>query len=66
MAAGLASFPGEVRILLGTADRTAQLFEAAWDRNDPRIRRCEGAGHAYVEPAHRAWLEAELLALLRR
>jgi exosortase A-associated hydrolase 1 len=66
MAEGLAGFPGEVRILLGTADRTAQLFEAAWDRNDPRIRRCEGAGHAYVEPAHRAWLEAQLLALLRR
>lgn len=65
MAAGLASFTGDVRILLATADRTAQVFEAAWDRNDPRIRRCEGAGHAYVEPEHRAWLEAQLLEALR-
>jgi exosortase A-associated hydrolase 1 len=65
MAAGLATFAGEVRILLATADRTAQVFETAWDRSDPRIRRCEGAGHAYVEPEHRAWLEAQLLELLR-
>jgi exosortase A-associated hydrolase 1 len=65
MAAGLAGFTGDVRILLATADRTAQVFEAAWDRNDPRIRRCEGAGHAYVEPEHRAWLEAQLLEALR-
>ncbi|WP_066533067.1 hydrolase 1, exosortase A system-associated [Erythrobacter sp. CCH5-A1] len=65
MAAGLAGFTGEVRILLATADRTAQVFEAAWDRNDPRIRRCEGGTHAYVDPAHRAWLEAQLLEALR-
>ncbi|MBU7581089.1 MAG: hydrolase 1, exosortase A system-associated [Porphyrobacter sp.] len=65
MAAGLASFTGPVSILLATADRTAQVFETAWDRNDPRIRRCEGAGHAYVEPEHRAWLEAQLLEMLR-
>ena len=65
MAAGLAGFTGSVSILLATADRTAQVFEAAWDRNDPRIRRCEGAGHAYVEPEHRDWLEAQILASLR-
>ena len=65
MAAGLAEFGGPVRILLATADRTAQMFEAAWDRDDPRIHRCHGAGHAYVEPAHRAWLEAQLLEMLR-
>lgn len=65
MAAGLTGFTGEVRILLATADRTAQVFEAAWDKSDPRIRRCEGAGHAYVEPDHRAWLEAQLLEALR-
>ncbi len=63
--AGLASFTGDARILLATADRTAQVFEAAWDKGDPRIRRCEGAGHAYVEPAHRDWLKAEILAALR-
>ena len=65
MAQGLATFSGDVRILLAAADRTAQLFEAAWDRSDPRIRRCEGAGHAYVEPVHRDWLEAQILAALR-
>ncbi|WP_017664656.1 hydrolase 1, exosortase A system-associated [Porphyrobacter sp. AAP82] len=65
MAAGLAGFTGDVRILLATADRTAQVFEAAWDRNDPRIRRCEGGTHAYVDPAHSAWLEAQLLDALR-
>mgnify|MGYP002779730599 FL=1 len=65
MAAGLAQFGGEVRILLAGADRTAQVFESAWDKADPRIRRCEGAGHAYVEPEHRSWLEAQLLEMLR-
>lgn len=65
MAAGLAGFGGEVRILIAAADRTAQVFESAWDRNDPRIRRCEGAGHAYVEPEHRAWLQAQLIEMLR-
>ncbi|MFM7348125.1 MAG: hydrolase 1, exosortase A system-associated [Erythrobacter sp.] len=65
MATGLASFPGPVRILLATADRTAQVFESAWEKADPRIRRCDGAGHAYVEPEHRAWLEAQLLEMLR-
>lgn len=65
MATGLATFTGKVRILIATADRTAQVFEAAWDRNDPRIYRCEGAGHAYVEPQHRDWLEAQILASLR-
>ncbi len=65
MAAGLSGFAGPVRILLATADRTAQVFEAAWDRSDPRIQRCEGAGHAYVELAHRDWLEAQILASLK-
>ena len=65
MRAGIAGFCGDIRILVATADRTAQIFEAAWDRSDPRIRRCEGAGHAYVEPAHRDWLEAQVLASLR-
>lgn len=68
MRAGLATFTGDVRILVATADRTAQVFEAAWGaveaNGDPRIRRCEGAGHAYVEPEHRDWLEAQILAAL--
>lgn len=65
MRAGIADFAGEVRILLATADRTAQVFESAWDKADPRVARCEGAGHAYVEREHRAWLEAKVLAALR-
>lgn len=63
---GLAGFDGNVSILLATGDRTAQVFESAWDKNDPRIHRCEGAGHAYVEPDHRDWLEAQILAALRK
>lgn len=65
MRAGIAEFAGDLRILLATADRTAQVFEAAWGTPDPRIRRCAGAGHAYVEPAHRDWLTAEILSALR-
>ncbi len=65
MREGIAGFSGEIRILLAAADRTAQVFEAAWDKGDPRIRRCQGAGHAYVEPAHRDWLQAQILAALR-
>lgn len=62
---GLERFDGQVTILLATGDRTAQLFEAAWDKHDPRIVRCEGAGHAYVEPEHRIWLEKQVLKALR-
>ncbi|MEP3420844.1 MAG: hydrolase 1, exosortase A system-associated [Erythrobacter sp.] len=62
---GLDQFGGAVTFLVATGDRTAQLFEAAWDKNDPRIRRCDGAGHAYVEQPHREWLESAILAALR-
>jgi hypothetical protein len=65
MRTGIEGYSGAVRILLATADRTAQVFETAWDKGDQRIRRCEGAGHAYVEPAHRDWLVAEILPVLR-
>lgn len=65
MRAGLKRFDGPVRILLASADRTAQTFEASWDGADPRIHRCEGAGHAFVEPAHRDWLDKQILAALR-
>jgi exosortase A-associated hydrolase 1 len=64
MAEGLAGYTGQVAILIATADRTAKVFEAAWDKQDPRIHRCEGAGHAYVEPEHRDWLEAQILSSL--
>lgn len=65
MAAGLAAFRGDVRIVLAGADRTAQLFEAVWPPGDPRIARCPGAGHAYVAPEHRAWLDRQVLEMLR-
>ncbi|MEM8723934.1 MAG: hydrolase 1, exosortase A system-associated [Pseudomonadota bacterium] len=65
MRAGLEQFSGPVRILLASADRTAQVFDESWDKSDPRIARCEGAGHAYVETEHRDWLEAQILAALR-
>lgn len=65
MRAGLEGYAGDTRFLLATADRTAQQFEALWDRADPRIARCEGAGHSYVDPAHREWLKNQVLAALR-
>lgn len=65
MRGALEEFDGNVHFLLAGADRTAKAFEAAWNKSDPRIKRCEGAGHAYVEAAHRDWLEAQVLAALR-
>ena len=65
MAAGLAGFAGPVKILLASADRTAQVFEDSWDKADPRILRCEGASHAFVEPPSRDWLDRQLLEMLR-
>lgn len=65
MKEGLSKFDGPVRILLATADRTAQTFESHWKAEDSRIHRCDGAGHAYSEPEHRAWLQSEILAALR-
>lgn len=64
MASGLAGFKGDVRILLASKDRTAQAFVEAWDKNDPRCRTCEGAGHAFAEKHARAWLIEQLLAAL--
>ncbi|MCP5396411.1 MAG: hydrolase 1, exosortase A system-associated [Sphingomonadaceae bacterium] len=65
MAAGIEGYTGKVQFLIATADRTAQVFESRWDRSDPRIARCEGATHAYVEAESMAWLEKQLLAALR-
>lgn len=66
MREGLERFDGKVRILLADQDRTAQLFESAWDRQDPRIAHCPTAGHSYVLPEHRDWLTAQVLGCLRR
>lgn len=65
MRQGIKAYEGNVRILLATADRTAQVFESHWDTGDLRIARCEGAGHAYVEPEHQKWLKAKILEALR-
>ena len=65
LAEGISDFEGKVTFLLATADRTAQVFESNWDRTDPRIRRCEGAGHSYVEPHARVWLRKQILEALR-
>jgi exosortase A-associated hydrolase 1 len=53
-----------VRILLAERDRTAQIFLAGWDKNDPRIVHCSGASHAFVEPAAREWIFQQILAAL--
>ena len=63
--AGLSEFTGPVRILLAEADRTAQVFLENWDPSDTRIARCPQAGHAYVEPHARQWLEERMLESLR-
>jgi exosortase A-associated hydrolase 1 len=65
MAIGLKSFPGPAAILIAERDRTALAFLAEWDGRDPRIRRCEQASHSYVEPAAFAWLQAQVLEMLR-
>lgn len=65
MREGLGHFSGRVHILLASADRTAQIFDNIWDKHDDRVHRCEGAGHSYVAPEDRDWLESRILAALR-
>jgi exosortase A-associated hydrolase 1 len=62
--AGLQSFAGPVRLLLAERDRTAQAFLAAWDKDDPRISRCAGASHAFVEQEAREWLFGQIVTAL--
>lgn len=63
-AAGLAGFAGPTTILIAGRDRTAQVFLAAWDQDDSRLRHCPAASHSFVEPEAQAWLEREVLAVL--
>jgi exosortase A-associated hydrolase 1 len=65
MARGIAGFGGPVTILIAERDRTGIAFLATWDKADPRLRRCAGASHSYVEPEAREWLEAQVLEALR-
>lgn len=64
MAAGLAAFSGDVRILLAGRDRTAQIFEVVWGAEDHRIARCPGADHAFSERDAADWLYQQCLAAL--
>lgn len=66
MAAGLAGFTGEVRLLLAGRDRTAIAFRAAWPKGDARIRTCESATHSFVEADAREWYLAQVLEVLGR
>ncbi|MGB7374475.1 hydrolase 1, exosortase A system-associated [Pontixanthobacter sp.] len=65
MAAGIEGFNGPIRFLLAARDRTAQAFESNWMAHDPRIYRCDGASHAYVEPHAKQWLEQQILEVLK-
>ena len=62
---GISGFSGEVRFLIAERDRTAQAFLSHWDKADPRIMRCAGASHAYVEPQASEWLDRQILEMLR-
>lgn len=64
LAAGIAAFPGPVRILLAANDRTAQAFLAGWDKADPRLAHCPGASHSFVEAHARDWLFEQLTGAL--
>jgi hypothetical protein len=64
IAMGLSRFTGPARILLAVNDRTAQAFLSGWDRSDPRLRHCPGAGHAFAEAEARPWLLEQILEIL--
>jgi hypothetical protein len=65
MADGLIGYAGPVTIVLAGNDRTAQAFLSNWDHGDPRLRKCPGASHSFVEPQARIWLQGQILAALR-
>lgn len=65
MAAGIEDFRGPVKFVLALSDRTAQVFDSVWPAEDERVQRCGGASHAWVEPEARAWLEKQILEVLR-
>ena len=65
MAAGLAQFSGPATLLIAEHDRTGQVFLSQWDAGDQRLRICTRAGHSFVEPQARIWLQGQLLGALR-
>ena len=66
MAGKIAQFDGSVEHFSWQA-RIAphNCFRVFGKRTKTHTSKCEGAGHAYVEPEHRAWLEERILAALR-
>lgn len=66
MQAGLKAFGGPTAILLASADRTAQMFEAAWDKSDPQIARIDSASHSFSDDNAREWLFARIVEALRQ
>ncbi len=64
MQAGLAVFEGPAAIILASMDRTAQMFEAVWDKTDLRITRIDSGSHSFSDDAAREWLFARLIDAL--
>lgn len=65
MSEGLKAFTGPVSLLIAGNDRTGQSFLDDWDKADPRVRKCPGAGHSFAEPQARIWLQGQILGALR-
>lgn len=65
IAEGLKAFAGPVTLLIAENDRTGQVFLDGWDKADPRLRKCPGAGHSFAEPQARIWLQGQILGALR-
>lgn len=69
LAAELSNFLDECNecwtILLAGNDRTAQAFAASVPCSKAKVRTCEGASHAFVEPHATEWLKAQLLEALQ-
>ena len=65
MAASLTRFTGPVTILLATGDRTAQMFEAVWPKDDPRIQRHASNGHSFAGEEAQIWLLERLIEATR-
>ena len=64
MAASFTGFTGPAALLLAERDRTAQTFQANWDKRDSRLQVCPGASHSYVEAPAREWLRNQILTAL--
>ena len=65
MAAGIASFEGDIRFLVADRDRTGQAFLAVWSKDTARVARCPDATHSFVEPHAREWLFGQAMVVLQ-